>query len=134
MWSFGAMITVPINTSEKRRSSAFDARARAAARREAATAGELTRQWSALQAAHASALADISAADEEISARREVVDVQIELQRVGLTSMEDLLRQQRDLVDSQSRQAEARARAVIAWSAAQVLLGTEPPAYIAQVE
>jgi outer membrane protein TolC len=134
MWSLGAMISVPINTSGNRRVGALDSRARAAAHRESAAAGEMTRQWSALQSAYDSAVADISALDEEISARREVVDVQIELQRVGLTSMEDLLRQQRDLVDSQSRQAEARARAVIAWSAAQVLLGSEPPAYIAQVE
>ena len=128
------MITVPINSSGNRRVGALDSRARAAASREAAAAGEMTRQWSVLQSAYDSAVADISALNEEMSARREVVDVQIELQRVGLTSMEDLLRQQRDLVDSQSRQAEARARAVIAWSAAQVLLGTEPSAYIAHVE
>lgn len=134
MWSVGAMITVPIDTSAHRRTSALDARARAAVRRETAVAGELTRQWTALKAAYDSAVADIAAAREEVDARREVVSVQLELQRVGVTSMEDLLRQQRDLVDSESREAQARARAIGAWSAAHVLLGTEPAAYIAQLE
>lgn len=128
------MITVPIDTSAHRRTSALDARARAAVRRETAVAGELTRQWTALKAAYDSAVADIAAAREEVDARREVVSVQLELQRVGVTSMEDLLRQQRDLVDSESREAQARARAIGAWSAAHVLLGTEPAAYIAQLE
>lgn len=134
MWSVGAMITVPIDTSANRRTSAFAARARAAARRETAVAGELTRQWAALKAAYDSAIADLAAVREEVNARREVVNVQVELQRVGVTSMEDLLRQQRDLVDSESREAQAQARAITAWSAAHVLLGTEPSAYIAQLE
>ncbi len=134
MWSVGAMITIPIDTSASRRTSALDARTRAAARREAAVAGELTRQWATLKAAYDSAVADIAAVREEVSARREVVDVQVELQRVGVTSMEDLLKQQRDLIDSESREAQAQARAVTAWSAAHVLLGTEPSVYIAQAE
>lgn len=134
MWSVGAMITVPINTSANRRTSALDARARAAVRRETAVAGELTRQWAALKAAYDSGVADIAAVREEVSARREVVNVQVELQRAGLASMEDLLKQQRDLVDSESREAQAQARAIAAWSAAHVLLGTEPSAYIAQLE
>lgn len=134
MWSIGAMITVPINTSANRRTSALEARARAAARRETAAAGELTRQWAALRAAYDSAIADIAAVREEAGARREVVDVQIELQRVGLTSMEDLLAQQRDLVEAESREAQAQARAITAWSAAQVLLGTPPSAYIEELE
>jgi outer membrane protein TolC len=134
IWSVGAMITVPIDTSANRRTGALDARARAAARRETAAAGELTRQWAVLKAAYDSAVADIAATREEVGARREIVSVQTELQRVGLTSMEDLLRQQRDLVDSESREAQAQARAVTAWSAAQVLLGAEPSAYISQLE
>jgi outer membrane protein TolC len=133
-WSIGARFIVPLDPAAYRRASAADARARAAARREAATAGELTRQWAQLKAAYESAVADIAAVGQEVAARREVVNVQGELQRVGLTSMEDFLRQQRDLVESESRQAAARARAVIAWSAAQVLLGTDSESYIAQME
>ena len=133
-WSIGARFTVPLDAAAYRRASAADARARAAARRETATTGELTRQWAQLKAAYDSAVADIAAVDQEVIARREVVKVQGELQRVGLTSMEDFLRQQRDLVESESRQAAGRARAIIAWSAAQVLLGADSESYIAQVE
>ena len=133
-WSIGARFTVPLDAAAYRRANAADARARAAARREAAAAGELTRQWTQLKAAYESAVADIAAVDQEVMARREVVNVQGELQRVGITSMEDFLRQQRDLVESESRQAAAQARAIIAWSAAQVLLGSDSESYIAQVE
>ncbi len=133
-WSIGARFTVPLDAAAYRRAGAADARARAATRREAATAGELTRQWAQLKAAYESAVADVAAVDQEVLARREVVNVQGELQRVGITSMEDFLRQQRDLVESESRQAAGRARAIIAWSAAQVLLGTDSESYIAQVE
>ena len=133
-WSIGARFTVPLDAAAYRRANAADARARAAARREAATAGELTRQWAQLRSAYESAVADIAAVDQEVIARREVVNVQGELQRVGITSMEDFLGQQRDLVESESRQAAGRARAVIAWSAAQVLMGTDAGSYIAQVE
>jgi outer membrane protein TolC len=132
-WSVGARFMVPLDASAYRRASALDARARAATRREAATAGELTRQWDQLKAAYDSAVADTAAVGQEVIARREVVDVQVELQRVGITSMEDLLRQQRDLVDSESRQAAGQARAIIAWSAGQVLLGTDSESYIAQL-
>ena len=133
-WSIGARFTVPLDAAAYRRANAAEARARAAARREAAAAGELTRQWTQLKAAYESAVADIAAVDQEVMARREVVNVQGELQRVGITSMEDFLRQQRDLVESESRQAAAQARAIIAWSAAQVLLGSDSESYIAQVE
>jgi outer membrane protein TolC len=133
-WSIGARFTVPLDAAAYRRANAADARARAAARREVAAAGELTRQWAQLKAAYESAVADIAAVDQEVMARREVVNVQGELQRVGITSMEDFLRQQRDLVESESRQAAAQARAIIAWSAAQVLLGSDSESYIAQVE
>jgi outer membrane protein TolC len=133
-WSVGAMITVPLDWAANRRASALDARARAAARREVAANNEVIRQWAALKAAYDSAVADVAAGGEEMQARREVVAVQLELQRVGVTSMEDLLRQQRDLVDAEYRQAEAQARAIVAWSAAQVLLGVQPGDYIVQLD
>ncbi|WP_348672869.1 hypothetical protein, partial [uncultured Abyssibacter sp.] len=60
-------------------------------------------------------------------------DVQAELQRVGMSSLEDLLRQQRDLLDAQSRHAGARAQAVAAWSAAQALMGTDPADYVTEI-
>ena len=63
-----------------------------------------------------------------------MVRVQAELQRVGLASLEDFLRQQRDLLEAEARLIQARAGAVISWSAAQVLLGSEPEDYIASLD
>jgi outer membrane protein TolC len=133
-WSVGARFTVPIEPSAYRRASALEAKARAAEKRELASAAEFQREWTKLKAAYDTSVADITAADKEVAAREEVVKVQVELQRVGMTSMEDLLRQQRDLFDSQFRLANARARAISTWSAAQVVLGVEPSAYIASID
>jgi len=63
-----------------------------------------------------------------------VVRAQAELQRVGLASLENFLRQQRDLLEAEARLTQARAGAVISWSAAQVLLGSEPENYIASLD
>lgn len=133
-WGIGARFTIPIDLSAHVRASALDARARAAARRQAAAAGEFTRQLAGLKAAYDSALADLKAVEEEVATRSQVVEVQAELQRVGMTSMEDLLRQQRDLVDSESRRADAQARAMQSWSALQVVLGANVQDYIAQLD
>lgn len=133
-WGIGARFTIPIDLSAHERASALDARARAAARRQAAATGEFTRQMAGLKAAYESALADLDAVEKEVAARSQVVEVQAELQRIGMTSMEDLLRQQRDLVDSESRRADAQARAMQSWSALQVVLGVNVQDYIAQLD
>lgn len=133
-WGIGARFTIPIDLAARERASALDARARAAARRHAAAVGEFTRQMAGLKAAYDSALADLDAVETEVTARSQVVEVQAELQRVGMTSMEDLLRQQRDLVESESRRADAQARAVQSWSALQVVLGANVQDYIARLD
>lgn len=79
-------------------------------------------------------MADSKALDREVAAREEVVRVQFELHRVGLASLEDLLRQQRDLVDAESHRSDARARAVVSWSAVQVLQGAGVEQFIAALE
>lgn len=133
-WGVGARITIPLDLSAHQRAKALDARARAAERRHAAAAGELTRQLAGLRAAYDSALADLASVEKEVAARRRVVEVQAELQRVGAVSTEDLLRQQRDLVDAESRRAEAQARAMRSWSASQVVIGANVHDYIAQLD
>lgn len=133
-WAIGARFTIPLDLAARERANALDARARAAVRRQAAAAGEFTRQMAGLKAAYDSALADLDALEKEVAARGQVVEVQAELQRVGMTSMEDLLRQQRDLVESESRRADAQARAMQSWSALQVVLGASIQDYIARLE
>jgi len=133
-WGVGARFTMPLDLSAHERANALDARARAAERRQAAAVGEVMRQLAGLRAAYDSALADLAAIETEVAARQQVVEVQAELQRVGVTSMEDLLRQQRDLVDAESRRAEAQARAMQSWSASQVVLGASVHDFIAQLD
>lgn len=129
-WSMSARLTVPIDPSAWKRVAAAQAQARAATQEKQATERQAQRDWTALQSAYQAARADVGALEKEVEARREVVRVQAELQRVGLASLEDFLRQQRDLLEAEARLIQARAGAVISWSAAQVLLGSEPEDYI----
>ncbi len=133
-WSISAGVTVPIDPALWRRSAAASARADAAVHAREAARREARRNWTQLQAGYRSARADAAALDKEIQAREEVVRVQAELQRVGMASLEDFLRQQRDLLDAESRRASARASAVTSWSAAQILLGVERRDYVSQVD
>lgn len=68
--------------------------------------------------------------DQEVAAREEVVRVQSALQKVGMASLEDYLRQQRDLLDAEARRSQAQEQAVSAWSMAQLLLGAPVEDYI----
>lgn len=133
-WSVMARVSLPLDPAAWRRASAARAQANAAARTLQAAKREVQRSWAAFEAAYRAAVADDAALAEEIAARQEVVRVQAELQRVGLASLEDFLRQQRDLLDAESRRADAQVRAVMAWSAAQVLQGADIAAYLSQVD
>lgn len=133
-WSLMARVTLPLDPAAWRRASAARAQANAAARALEAAQREVQRSWTALEAAYRAAVADEAALVQEIAARQEVVRVQAELQRVGMASLEDFLRQQRDLLDAESRRADAQVRAVMAWSAAQVLQGTGIQRYLSQVD
>lgn len=133
-WSISARLTVPIAPSAWKRVDAAQSQARAAVQEQRATERQAQRDWTALQSAYQTARADAGALEKEVEARREVVRVQAELQRVGLTSLEDFLRQQRDLLEAEARLTQARAGAVISWSAAQVLLGSEPEDYITTLD
>jgi len=69
-----------------------------------------------------------------VSYRSEVVEVEQKKWQLGAQTLENLLRQRRDLLDAQYRLADARTRTVTAWSSAQVLAGIEPTAYIEQLD
>lgn len=132
-WRISASVTLPLDAAAHRRSQAASARAEAARYQRQDAEREARRQWAALHSAYRSASADADAAQEEVTAREEVVQQQAELARVGLSSLEELLRQQRDLLDAVARRASAQARVAESWSAAQVLLGIEARAYIDQL-
>ncbi len=131
-WSLMGRMSVPLDAGAYLRSSAEGARALAAEDDRRAALRAAKRQIAALQSAYDSARADAEALDKEIAYRSEVVDVDQERWRLGAQTLENLLRQRRDLLDAQYRFADARARAAAAWSSAQVLAGTPPETYIAQ--
>jgi outer membrane protein TolC len=129
-WSVMAQVVVPIDPAGWKRAAAARARARAAEESGLAARREARRDWAGLAAGYRSALADAAALRGEIAAREEVVRVQAELLRVGMASLEDFLRQQRDLLDAESRLGDAQAQAVASWAAMQVLAGAEVPGFI----
>ncbi|MDY6957275.1 MAG: TolC family protein [Pseudomonadota bacterium] len=133
-WSVSAQVTVPIDPASWKRVDVARAQAEAAMHARQAARRQVQEDWTALQSAYESARADAEALSAETTARREVVDVQAELQRVGLVSLEDFLRQQRDLLESEARLTQARAGAAVAWSAAQVLRGVAVETYIAGLD
>jgi outer membrane protein TolC len=133
-WGVMVRLNVPIDPSGWRRVSAAKAEAKAASQGALAAQRESQRAWTSLATAYRSAMADVAALRDEVGAREEVVRVQAELERVGLASLEEFLRQQRDLLDAESRLGAAEAQAVNSWAAAQVLGGTPAETFIAQID
>lgn len=133
-WSIGARISMPLDFGAFRATAGADAHARAALEAKDAVQRKARSDAAALRAAYDAANADVAAVNTEISYREQVVVVQDELTKVGAQSVEDSLRHIRDRAAAESRLAQARAQAIQAWSAAQVLAGTEPEAYIKQLD
>lgn len=125
-----ARMTIPLDAATTLRSSAESARAFAADNDRLATLRSAEHQISALRASYDSSRADADALEKEIVYRTEVVEVDQERWRLGSQTLENLLRQRRDLLDASYRLADARARAAAAWSSAQILAGASPETYI----
>jgi outer membrane protein TolC len=133
-WGVMLRVNVPIDPSGWRRVSAARAEAKAASQVAISAQRESRRAWTSLATAYRSAMADVAALRDEVGAREEVVRVQAELERVGLASLEEFLRQQRDLLDAESRLGAAEAQAVDSWAAAQVLAGVPAEQFIEHVD
>ena len=133
-WSLSAQLRIPIDPSSRKRAESAQAQAQVARQAQRAALREAQRDWLALHSAYETARADINALAVETTARREVVRVQAELQRVGLVSLEDFLRQQRDQLEAEARLTQAQAGAITAWSAGQVLRGASTEDYISALE
>lgn len=129
-WSVAAKLTLPIDPAGWRRAGAASAQAEAAVQASLDALRQTERDWSKLAASYISALADAEALRAEVAAREEVVRVQAELQRVGMASLEDFLRQQRDQLEAESRLSGAEAQAVMSWTAGQILAGTNADRFI----
>lgn len=133
-WSLGVVASLPLGATPYRQAEARRLAAEAAGASQEAARRETERQIASLKIAYDAALADAAAVEREIEYRREVVRVQNEMVRLGSQTLENLFRHERDLLDAVSRRAEARARAALAWSAAQTLAGMDSAAYISRLD
>lgn len=133
-WSAGARLSVPLDLGAHLRESAAQARVAAAKSASLSAANTARSQLIALRAGYESARSDIAALQKEVDYRGEVVQVQKGLASVGAETVESVMRRERDLFEAQARLAAARAQAVTAWSAAQVVLGTGPDTFIAALD
>jgi len=129
-WSVGVNMTLPLDAAAFRSESAAVARAQAAADQVRAAQNDSVAQITALEAGYQMALANAQALTTEIEHRTQVVTIEREKWRLGASTMEDLLRQERDRLDAQFQLADAEAQAALAWSSIQVLQGTAPGIYI----
>lgn len=133
-WAVGGVVSLPLGVSQYRQADAQRLNARAAAEQGEAAARDSARQLANLRAAYDAATADALAMEKEAAYREQVAAVQREMQRLGSQTLENLFRHERDLLDARFRLAQARARAGVAWSAAQVLTGLPTENYIARMD
>ena len=133
-WAVGGVVSLPLGVSQYREADARRLGAQAAGEQHKAALREAERQFATLHAAYDAAVADVRALEKEAEYREEVAAVQREMQRLGSQTLENLFRHERDLLDARYRLAQAKARAIAAWSAAQVLAGVPAATYIARMD
>ncbi len=133
-WTFGGVVSLPLGASQYQQARALKFNAQAAAEQSRAALRDVERQLVALRAGYDAAVADSQATEKEIAYREEVASVQREMQRLGSQTLENLFRHERDLLDAHFRLAQAQARAVVAWSAAQIVSGLPAETYIARMD
>lgn len=129
-WYVAARISLPIDPSSWHQRDAANALAAAARKSKQATERESARNMMQLKANYDTAGAEITALQQEVKYRQDIVTIQDELAKVGNITTEDVLRHERDLITTVSKLADAKADAITAWSAAQVLNGQDPQIYI----
>jgi len=133
-WAFGGVVSLPLGATQYKQAEALKFNAVAAEEQSRAAWRDTERQLAALRAGYDAAVADGQALEKEIAYREDVAAVQREMQRLGSQTLENLFRHERDLLDAHYRLAQARARAAVSWSAAQVVRGLPAETYIARMD
>jgi outer membrane protein TolC len=133
-WAVGGVVSLPLGVTQYRQADVQRLNARAAAEQSEAAARDSARQLANLRAAYDAAAADALAMEQEVAYREQVAAVQREMQRLGSQTLENLFQHERNLLDARYRLAQARARAGVTWSAAQVLTGLPTENYIARMD
>ena len=134
IWSVGINMNIPIDPVGMKSASAATQRARVAEQQAQAAQADTIAQIATLEANYQSALGNATALAAEVEHRQEVVTIQREKWQLGASTMDELLYQERNLLDVQYAYADARAQAATAWSGMQVLLGTPSAEYIHSLE
>ncbi|WP_283744981.1 TolC family protein [Sideroxydans sp. CL21] len=134
VWSVGINMNIPIDPVGMKSASAATQRARVAEQQAQAAQADTIAQIATLEANYQSAIENASALAAEVEHRQEVVTIQREKWHLGASTMDELLYQERNLLDVQYAYADARAQAATAWSGMQVLLGTPSAEYIHSLE
>jgi outer membrane protein len=134
VWSVGINMNIPIDPVGMKSASAASQRAQVAQQQAQAAQADTIAQIATLEANYQSAIGNASALAAEVEHRQEVVTIQREKWQLGASTMDELLYQERNLLDVQYAYADARAQAATAWSGMQVLLGTPSAEYIHSLE
>ncbi len=129
-WVLGLNMNIPLDPGGIQRASASMQRARAAKEQLLAVQADTISQISALEANYQSSIGNARALASEVEHRQEVVDVEREKWRLGAGTLDELLYEERNLLDAQYTLADASALAATAWSGMQILLGTPSDKYI----
>jgi outer membrane protein TolC len=133
-WLVGLTLSVPLSPTLSRQAQSQMLKAEAARWQREATESEVKRQLATLRASYDAATAEAHAMETEVAYREQVSTVEHEMQRLGNQTLENTFRHERDLLDARYRLSQAKARAAIAWSAAQTLAGAPVDAYIARLD
>lgn len=129
-WVVGVNMNMPLDPVAIKNASAALQRAQAAQNQSQAVQADTFAQIAALEANYQSAVGNANALAAEVENRQEVVAIEREKWRLGASTMDALLYQERNLLDVRYTYADARAQAATAWSGMQVLLGTPFAEYI----
>lgn len=134
VWSVGLNMNIPIDPAGMKSADAAARRARAAKNQLQAIEADTLAQIATLEANYQSSEGNARALATEVQHRQEVVTVEREKWRLGASTTDALLYQERNLLDVQYAYADARAQAAMAWSGLQILLGTPYAEYLHSLE
>lgn len=134
VWSVGLNMNFPIDPAGMKSADAAARRARAAKNQLQAIEADTLAQIATLEANYQSSEGNARALATEVQYRQEVVTVEREKWRLGASTTDALLYQERNLLDVQYAYADARAQAATAWSGLQILLGIPYAEYIHSLE
>jgi outer membrane protein TolC len=134
VWTVGIDMSIPLDPAAMKSASASMLRARAAQEQSLAVQRDTLAQISTLEASYWAAVGNANALAAEVAHRQDVTTVERGKWQLGAGTMDELLYQERNLLDAQYALADSRAQGATAWSGMQILLGIPSAQYINLLE